>query len=693
MKKSFKKSLVIVLIASLVLGTFAAPVKKAEAFAICAADTAPCTTVKRSGYRAFLSFQCAERMLFRDSWYDGQTIAGEDNSAVNLKAGDVKAGYGIEAQKITVCHTVPGYTSAEDITFNETIAYSPIFNIGLTGDVTKTDETTNVTSVLLRGGAFNATFTDAYMDHAGTYSVKMELPADQANLFNITEYKYPSTDASGNYVAGSNNTNNIFNILGITTDIPRALAPTFSDMKLYIDDKLVYKIDGELTVENGGIKDDPAAAATAVKKTSGNYYSAMLLNTYDSHKSASLVNCLDDNGQATRDTTKFDAKPTKSLELVFTLSGDIFDADNTEPSDSYVRFTEGKKYVAFLNPDYKYFTNKGVTLDADGNIKNSIVIDETETTIPEETETTTPDETAKNEAIKLIIVSIPYAVEGLVYDGNSKNGIYENDAYDVDNGSAIHAGIYTAVVSLKDKSKYCWEDGTTEDKTVSWKIAPKKIAIPVAVSNLVYDGTEKTGVASTEYYVVTNGSSIKAGDYTAKVILYNKTDYVWEDGTTTDKTVKWSISEASTSNNSNSSSNGNTGTNVGTNTGTNTGTNVGTNTGTNTGTTNNNSSNSNDDSDDVTVEKISIRKLKALKGKKVKVIYSTDDDATGYQVNYALNKTFSMANKYKTTYKSSCLIKKLKKGKRYYIRVRAYAYTFDGKVYGAWSKAISVKVK
>nr|MCR5624671.1 leucine-rich repeat domain-containing protein [Lachnospiraceae bacterium] len=105
--------------------------------------------------------------------------------------------------------------------------------------------------------------------------------------------------------------------------------------------------------------------------------SAMLINTYDSHKSASLVNCLDDNGQATRDTTKFDAKPTKSLELVFTLSGDIFDAANTEASDADTRLTAGKKYAATLNPNYKYVSNRGVTLDAAGNIVDYKIVEET----------------------------------------------------------------------------------------------------------------------------------------------------------------------------------------------------------------------------------------------------------------------------------------------------------------------------
>lgn len=40
----------------------------------------------------------------------------------------------------------------------------------------------------------------------------------------------------------------------------------------------------------------------------------------------------------------------------------------------------------------------------------------------------------------------------------------------ISNCTGINAGNYMATFALKDKSKYTWVDGTTEDKTVKWCI-------------------------------------------------------------------------------------------------------------------------------------------------------------------------------------------------------------------------------
>lgn len=69
--------------------------------------------------------------------------------------------------------------------------------------------------------------------------------------------------------------------------------------------------------------------------------------------------------------------------------------------------------------------------------------------------------------------------------------------------------------------------------------------------------------------------------------------------------------------------------------------------------------------------------------------------ASGYQIQYGTNKKFKNAKKItikkcKTTSKK---ITKLKKGKKYYFRIRAYKTQGKKKVYGAWSNAKNIKVK
>ncbi|MBO4863721.1 MAG: leucine-rich repeat protein [Eubacterium sp.] len=93
-----------------------------------------------------------------------------------------------------------------------------------------------------------------------------------------------------------------------------------------------------------------------------------------------------------------------------------------------------------------------------------------------------------------------------------------------------------------------------------------------------------------------------------------------------------------------------------------------------------------------------IKTSKNKKGKKLYVKWKKITGVDGYEVQYSLKKSFSKAKKAKTkiksTAKTSITIKKLKKNKKYYVRVRAYKLDSSGnKIYGKWSKVKKVKVK
>ena len=93
-----------------------------------------------------------------------------------------------------------------------------------------------------------------------------------------------------------------------------------------------------------------------------------------------------------------------------------------------------------------------------------------------------------------------------------------------------------------------------------------------------------------------------------------------------------------------------------------------------------------------TVSKITMWKI-TQKGKgKVKVIWKKVIGSSGYQVQYSLNKKMRAA-KLKKCKAASLTIKKLKKKKTYYVRVRAYKYVNGKKVYGKWSSIKKVKIK
>ena len=94
----------------------------------------------------------------------------------------------------------------------------------------------------------------------------------------------------------------------------------------------------------------------------------------------------------------------------------------------------------------------------------------------------------------------------------------------------------------------------------------------------------------------------------------------------------------------------------------------------------------------VSPSKASAPSLKTLRGRKLKVSWKKDRRATGYQVQYCTSKAFKKGVKTITISKNKTVTKtipKLARGKRYYVRVRAYKSVKVNKktqkLYGAWS--------
>jgi aryl-phospho-beta-D-glucosidase BglC (GH1 family) len=86
--------------------------------------------------------------------------------------------------------------------------------------------------------------------------------------------------------------------------------------------------------------------------------------------------------------------------------------------------------------------------------------------------------------------------------------------------------------------------------------------------------------------------------------------------------------------------------------------------------------------------------LKSLKNKKIKISYKKASGATGYEIQYSTSKKFAAkSTKTAKTKKTSYTLKKLKKGKTYYIRVRAYKTKNGTDVKGSFSSKKSIKVK
>lgn len=84
-----------------------------------------------------------------------------------------------------------------------------------------------------------------------------------------------------------------------------------------------------------------------------------------------------------------------------------------------------------------------------------------------------------------------------------------------------------------------------------------------------------------------------------------------------------------------------------------------------------------------------------LKGKRLMITWTKQDSASGYQIQYAQNKKFAKNKKTISCskYRSMKLVSGLKINKTYYVRIRAYAKSDTGNLYGKWSKKVKCKIK
>ena len=98
----------------------------------------------------------------------------------------------------------------------------------------------------------------------------------------------------------------------------------------------------------------------------------------------------------------------------------------------------------------------------------------------------------------------------------------------------------------------------------------------------------------------------------------------------------------------------------------------------------------------VTPNKAKISKLKNVAGGKLQVTWKINKEATGYEVSYSTDGKFKKDTKkvlIGKVKKTSTTIRKLKKGKKYYVKIRAYKKKGSKKIYGFYSAVKSLKIK
>ncbi len=161
-----------------------------------------------------------------------------------------------------------------------------------------------------------------------------------------------------------------------------------------------------------------------------------------------------------------------------------------------------------------------------------------------------PDGTSETTATwtidKATVAALPVQNNVLAADVTPKSPSF--DHYDVakltigGDRFGTDAGNYTA--TFTPTSNYKWWDGTTAAKNVTWTITSVIVPIPTQKGTLTYNGAAQT--PQWNNFDNTNSSiqvssATNAGEYTATFTLLAG---MWSDGTTGNKTVKWTIDRA-----------------------------------------------------------------------------------------------------------------------------------------------------
>lgn len=151
-------------------------------------------------------------------------------------------------------------------------------------------------------------------------------------------------------------------------------------------------------------------------------------------------------------------------------------------------------------------------------------------------------------SINSILVTIPTQKGSLTYTGTPQTPEWDN--FDQENSSvkvtaSTDAGEYNATFTLKVGK---WTDGTSDVKTIKWKINRATItAVPEQSGTLTYDGNPKTPLWDSSYddnkMSVRVDPATNAGtDYIA--YFTPTSNYQWWDESIDEKSATWSINKA-----------------------------------------------------------------------------------------------------------------------------------------------------
>jgi len=150
----------------------------------------------------------------------------------------------------------------------------------------------------------------------------------------------------------------------------------------------------------------------------------------------------------------------------------------------------------------------------------------------------------KQFTIEQIVVAIPKANTGLIYNGKEQIGVAGGTNYVVTNGTATNAGTYTAKVTLAN-TNYKWSDGTTGIKNISFTIDKITPTLYVEITGNNFLGQTLTAEVTTNS---PGALTYEWRDFTTSAIVGSDNTVTLDSSSLVDHTIGCTVNVAETTN-------------------------------------------------------------------------------------------------------------------------------------------------
>lgn len=327
----------------------------------------------------------------------------------------------------------------------------------------------------------------------------------------------------------------------INTDTTVTLTDNGASAPSFVSNELSFSVTKETGVNAGTYALTPSATANSGYSVD-NYDITFTTGTFKINKAALTVTANSEN------ITYGDDKPTFSVSY----SGFVNNENESVLGGSLVLECD---YVKYENVGTYSITPSGLT---SGNY--AITFESGKLTVRKKQITATISLLSDSIYVTDHVLSVAkpsVAFSGLV-NGDTLTVTYtavNNEttvATPLTDSTTLEKGVYTvnAVFSGDKAGNYNITVTAAKLTVKEYDGTVTKVAVPVAKTGLVYNASNQDGIKHNQanygdYYTVSGTASAKnAGDYSVTVTLKDKTSCVWDDNTTADKTVEWTISKA-----------------------------------------------------------------------------------------------------------------------------------------------------